>query len=281
MPDFGYHFARVQAAVIRFLYRLFLPALVRRRAFPRTETPLPLEIFSYSNEAMLPEQVASIRSFIRHAGRPKQFTVTSDGTHSKRSMELLRRVDPCVRVVQASHSRAQIPEAMRPYLSSHSTGRQLALMMSLPGTDPALYVDADVLFFAGAAELSDLLRESSVPAHFLRDCQLAADDRLFRSKEERSDPVNTGFLLLYQPLDWSLGIKRFLELEGAPNFFTNQTITHLTMHANAAEPLDSKRFILELTDQCEYRDRYASAEAAMRHYVNPVRHKFWNSLLLS
>jgi hypothetical protein len=67
-------------------------------------------------------------------------------------------------------------------------------------------------------------------------------------------------------------------LEEAPTFFTNQTMTHLAMHANDAQPLDPRRFVLQLDDQFIYRDRYAGRQLALRHYVNPVRHKFWTSL---
>jgi hypothetical protein len=35
---------------------------------------------------------------------------------------------------------------------------------------------------------------------------------------------------------------------------------------------------LQLDDQFSWRDRYAGARLALRHYVNPVRHKFWTSL---
>ena len=50
------------------------------------------------------------------------------------------------------------------------------------------------------------------------------------------------------------------------------------MHANGAVALDPGKFVLQLDDQFIYRDRYASASIAIRHYVNPVRHKFWTAL---
>jgi hypothetical protein len=37
--------------------------------------------------------------------------------------------------------------------------------------------------------------------------------------------------------------------------------------------------VLQLDDQCEFRDRYAAPGLVLRHYVNPVRHKFWTSLM--
>ncbi|MEY2572744.1 MAG: hypothetical protein QOJ87_957, partial [Verrucomicrobiota bacterium] len=115
---------------------------------------------------------------------------------------------------------------------------------------------------------------------YLADCHFSGDERLLRGADEAAQPVNTGFVLLFQKLDWSLSVERFLELRGAPTFFTNQTMTHLTMHANGAAPFDSRKYVLQLDDQFVYPDRYANRAIALRHYVNPVRHKFWTSLVV-
>ena len=86
-------------------------------------------------------------------------------------------------------------------------------------------------------------------------------------------------MLLFQPLDWSVAVDRFAVLNGAaPTFFTNQTLTHLAMHANNAQPLDPAAFVLQLDDQFVFADRYARRQIALRHYENPVRHKFWTSV---
>jgi hypothetical protein len=150
--------------------------------------------------------------------------------------------------------------------------------MSLAKDRPALYVDSDVLFFEGAANLRALAEVKDVAAFYQADCQLSGDERLFRGAAEREHPVNTGVLLLFRPLDWSLSFARFRELNAAPTFFTNQTMTHLTMHVNSARPFDKQKFVLQLDDQFIYRDSYAGADLVLRHYVNPVRHKFWTSL---
>jgi len=57
-------------------------------------------------------------------------------------------------------------------------------------------------------------------------------------------------------------------------------MTHLTMHANHAAPFDPRKYVLQLDDQFVYPDRYANPTIALRHYVNPVRHKFWTSLFV-
>ena len=277
MVNFGYHFARTRSRITRRIYGAAISALVRQKISPSRE--LPFEVYSYSGEAALPEQVASIRSLLRHGGRPTKFTVVSDGSYSPASMELLQAIDSCVSVVDAAEwIPAGVTSKLRTYLTDHPTGKQLALIMSLPNDGPALYIDSDVLFFAGATGLADLVSSTEAPAQYLADCQLSGDERLLRTAAEGANPVNTGVLFLARKLDWARGIRRFQELDEEPNFFTNQTMTHLVMHANGARPFDPRKFVLQLDDQFVYADRYASPEIALRHYVNPVRHKFWTSL---
>jgi hypothetical protein len=275
MPNYGYHFARAQGKMARAIYRAFLPSIARRPISASVE--VPFSVFSYSGESTLPEQVASIRSFLKYVGRPRRFTVVSDGTLSARSIAILKSLN-CVIVSSAQWLPKDLPTKTQPYLTNPPTGKQLALVMSLPVDGPALYVDSDVLFFPGAKDLTQLLEGGDAPAFYLADCRLSADERLFRGEAEKAHPVNTGVLVLFEKLDWALAIGRFLELQGSPDFFTNQTMTHLAMHANGALPLDSRRYVLQLDDQFVYGDRYASSGLVLRHYVNPVRHKFWTTI---
>ena len=275
MPNYGYHLARAKGRAVRGFYSTFLATLPPVN--PTRE--FPLEVFSYSGEATLPEQVASIRSFLRYAGRPLRFTVVSDGTHSESSRRTLSRIDSCVSLDDASRwVPTNVPDSLRPYLTGHPTGRQLALIMSLPPGAPFLYCDSDILFFPGARDLHSYLDANGPPAFYQSDCRFSGDERLLRDSTEKNDPVNTGFLLLFRKLDWASGLERLLSLPNSPNFFTNQTVTHLTMHANGAACFDPGKYVLQLDDQFALADRYASPNIALRHYVNPVRHKFWTSL---
>jgi hypothetical protein len=278
LPNFSYHFALWLGNALRCFYRFLLPIILLFKATARRS--FPFEVFAYSNDAMLPEQVASIRSFLHHVGRPKSFTVVSDGSHSDRSIRLLKRVDDCVSVMTTKPTLPGLPARLESYLNGHPTGKQLALIMSLPRNGPALYLDADVRFFPAAPDLLARGETKDLSAYYLADCKFAGDQRLLRSASEENKPVNTGVLFLFRKLDWSLSIRRFVELEGEPTFFTNQTMTHLTMHENGASPFDREKYVLQLDDQCVFADRYAGASLALRHYVNPVRHKFGTSLLL-
>jgi hypothetical protein len=277
MPNYGYHLARTKGNAARTIYRALLPLIARHRIPEGAE--VPFSVFAYSGESTLPEQVASIRSFLKHVGRPKRFTVVSDGTLSGRSSGILKSLDSVISVSgSAQWLPRDLPTKIYPYLTTHPTGKQLALIMSLPVDGPTLYVDSDVLFFPGARDLIRLAESGGVSAFYLADRRLSADERLFRGDAEKAQPVNTGVLLFFEKLDWALAIRRFLELQGLPDFFTNQTMTHLTMHANGASPLDGRKYVLQLDDQFVYPDRYACRDLALRHYVNPVRHKFWTTI---
>src|SRR2546423_114729 len=276
MANYKYHLARAEGAVMRRVYAALLPTIVRRSV--RIERVLPFEVFSYSGEDAVPEQAASIRSLLRFAGRPKNFTIVSDGSHSQRSRELLQQIDRSVCIAEAAeYQPPEVPPEAVSYLANHPTGRQLALIMSLPkNNELALYIDSDVLFFPGAQALSSL--STTAPALYLADCRLSADERLYRSEEEKKNPVNTGVLFLAQKIDWSISFERLLALDGPPNFFTNQTLTHLAMARAGAARFDPAKFVLQLDDQFEWRDRHADRKLVLRHYVNPVRHKFWTAL---
>jgi hypothetical protein len=278
MPNFGYHFARLKGNTLRKIYRALLSIIVRRPVC--ASRSLALRVFTYSNEEMLPEQVRSIRSFLRHVGRPESFTVITDGSHSKRSVSLLEHVDPCVSVRPFGQGLPDdLPAQVRHYVTTYPMGRQLGLLMSLPVNGPVLYLDSDVLFFPGAHDFTHYLSANDAPAFYLEDCQLSADPRVFREPNEQLNPVNCGALLFLKKIDWSIAIRRFLELEGEPNFFTNQTLAHLALHRNGARSFDPAKYVVQLDDQFVYSDRYARRELALRHYVNPVRHKFWGNFL--
>ena len=276
-PNVPYHSARLEGMITRRFYQAALSVIARKKI--EISRDVPLEVYAYSGEKTLPEQVASIRSFLAHAGRPKKFTVVSDGSYTADSAALLESIDQCVQVQQTSPPLpAGLPEDVQSFLTNHFTGRQLILIMSLPVNGPALYTDSDVLFFKGAREIADLAQTRSVPAFYQADCVFAGDEKLLRDETEKQNPANMGFLLLFKRLDWSRGLERLHEFPSVPNFFTTQTITQLSLHANGAQPFDPQKFVLQLDDEFGYADHYANGALAVRHYVNPIRHKFWAAI---
>lgn len=278
MKSAHHRFAIRRATAVRSLCRRQLPVLARTVA-TRDHT-VDLDVVSFSNHGYVPEQLMSIRSFLREAGAPASWTVVSDGTHTRGDAELLTRLNPCVRVVDhASYRRADLTGRLVQHASAHPGGAQLCTWLSVrPAGRPVLYTDSDVLFFPGARHLDEIIGDVQVPAFYLPDIPGALNKTMLREGDSR-DPVNAGFFVLHQPLDLRLGLERFaaedLPLSWTRPWFYGQTLIHLAMHASGAAALDDALYVLQFDDERTVRDMHCSSEQRMRHYCRPVRHRFW------
>ncbi|MGA9377417.1 MAG: hypothetical protein WBV73_01335 [Phormidium sp.] len=47
------------------------------------------------------------------------------------------------------------------------------------------------------------------------------------------------------------------------------------MHYNQGLPLPPEQFVVSRDDEFVYQDKHYNSNIALRHYVNPIRHKFW------
>jgi hypothetical protein len=234
-----------------------------------------LSVVSFSGQRDLPEQFASIRSFLRHVGEPAAWTVVSDGSHSSRARALLRGVHRCVRVRRlGAVARRDLPAEVVRYAADDPMGKKLALELSLPVRGRTLYVDADVLFFPRAHTLPRLLASSDGRPWYLTDCGRYFDDRLL-SRGEAADPVNGGLFAVSEPLDWRAALQRLRDLNGRPQYHTEQTLLHLAMHHSDARPFPADAFILSRLDEHRATDGFACNDVALRHYTTPVRPKLW------
>ncbi|MCC5631529.1 hypothetical protein LC613_27675 [Nostoc sphaeroides CHAB 2801] len=274
MVNLGYHTAKIQGRFNRSLYKAALSQIV---SIPIKQTrQVPISVYALSCERDLPEQVASIRSFIRHVGIPDTFAVVSDGSYTESSCNLLRRVHPCVKVILLQNFlRTDLPQCVLDYAQLHPMGRKLSALMSIPVNGATIYTDSDILFFPGGIDLIDLSKSDDKYSLYLPDCSMSLDDRIIYDDSEKLNPVNGGFILFRHEFDWSFAIERLANLQETPTYFTEQTIVHLTMHHNHGEPLCTNKYVLNVEDQFIYPDKSASKNIALRHYVSDVRHKFW------
>ncbi|MBE9008019.1 hypothetical protein IQ259_23900 [Fortiea sp. LEGE XX443] len=274
MVNIGYHTARIQGQIIRHIYTRFIDKI---SSFPIKQTrQIGITIYSFSCERDLPEQVASIRSFIYNIGIPERFIVISDGSYSDSSCKLLRRIHPCVDIIPFTKLlRHDLPQCVTNYAQLHPMGKKLAALMSIPVNGATIYTDSDILFFPGGVDLINFTNLHEISCYYLPDCSASLDERLIYDECEKLQRVNAGFLLFKNELDWSLAIERLDKLQEQPIYFTEQTIVHLTVNHNQGKPFCSQKYILNVEDQFIYPDKFASSKIALRHYVNDVRHKFW------
>lgn len=273
MVNWGYRAARLQGKYNRWRY---YQKIQRQQLVILQKQSIPAWVYAFSCERDLPEQIASIRSFLTYVGIPEQFTVLSDGSYTNHSCTLLESIHPCVKVIDyAQFILPDLPQAVYQYAEFHPLGKKVAVLLSLPPNPVNLYIDSDILFFPFARKLISLIQEDSRSVYYLLDAAPTLDNRLIHTAAEQENPANSGFLIAKQPLDWSLAIERFLSLKESPSYFTEQTMLHLTVCAHQAVPLDINQFVVNRDDEFIYKDCHAGDRIILRHYVSPIRHKFW------
>jgi hypothetical protein len=281
MVNIGYHAAKIQGKFLRSIYKSSLSSLV---SFPIAQTrQVPIKVYALSCERDLPEQVASLRSFLRHVGIPNLFTIMSDGSYTEESIKLLRRVHPCVDVqLLTKFQRDDLPKSVYEYASQQAMGKKLAALMSIPIEEATLYTDSDILFFQGASDLAELaVASDDVHTYYLPDCKSSLDQRLIYEDIEQQNPINAGFILFKKALDWDVSVQRLASLNEPPNYFSEQTIVNLTIKLNKGNSLSKEKYIMNVDDQFMYPDKFVTKQIAMRHYVSDIRHKFWQSVFSS
>lgn len=239
---------------------------------------LPFEVVCMLCKAAVPEAVVALRSFLTHAGRPRALTLVSDGSLSDVDKATLKHSISSAVVRELDElRRLDLPKSITDRTNDHWMIRKQALLMSLPLDHPTLFLDSDVVFFPGASALmGDLADLGSRPA-FMADVEPSFDPSLLRKSDPLTPPLNSGFLYIPRSLDWTEAVDRFAALPPEATLaFTDQTMSHLTFHAESARALDPNRYILENDDQFYFKDKYAhNFGVVCRHYVGPIRHKLW------
>ncbi|NEO82818.1 MAG: hypothetical protein F6J87_00940 [Spirulina sp. SIO3F2] len=275
MVNWGYRAARLRGKFTRWWYEQRSQSLTRR---PLPSAPqLNASIYTLSCQRDFPEQVACLRSFLTFVGVPQQFVIISDGSYTLEASQQLERIHPCVQVVQLlEFANPELPPPVFDYMRSNSMGKKLLAILSIPISGTTVYTDSDIFFFPGAKALAELLQTDDGQSYYLPDNDPAFDLRILNPGEE-AKPINGGFIVFKQQPDWQEVMNRFLALSEPPNYFTEQTMMHLTLHRLGAKPLERDRYIMGREDEFMWRDRYAETDIVLRHYVTPVRHKFWGN----
>ncbi|WP_339406192.1 hypothetical protein [Nodularia sp. LEGE 04288] len=278
MVNISYHTARFQGKFNRYFYKSKIAQTVKLPI--STTRKVPISVYALSCERDLAEQVASVHSFLCNVGIPDKFTIISDGSYTDLSCQLLCCIHPCVEVIPIhKFLRKDLPQCVSDYAQVHPMGKKLSALMSIPVNGATIYTDSDILFFPGGIDLVELANLDSQVCHYLPDCSNSLDGRILDEDGEKINPVNAGFIFFKNELNWDFAIKRLAKLTGIPSYFTEQTIVHLTIHQNHGVPLCSEKYVMNVTDQFIYPDKFASNKIALRHYVSDIRHKFWMNIM--
>jgi hypothetical protein len=254
------------------------------------ETEFDYQVVTYSSRRDLLEQVASLRSYLQHAGRPRAVTVVSDGSHTPNDRHLLERLcAPGIRTTVLSIAEvgaalagaADLPRELTSRLALAAErhpeprirGLMGKLMVELWLTPESIYFDADVLWApAAAADLATLVGG----AWYQVDMGPNYDPCLVPDLEPGdASPVNSGIVIVGgEPLDWSRAAERLsgIALESL-HPHTEQTAAMLAMRSSHALPLDRHRYtVIGTPDQDP---RLDDAQTCARHFAGLGRPQFW------
>lgn len=270
----GYHCALRWALWKRRRYTRRLPRIAGSPLLPAPDSDATF--YSFSGTRDLPEQVASLRSFLRHAAVPRRMVVVGDGTHSDGDQSVLKSIHPRLEVVPwSAFVREDLPAPVRAYATNHPLGKKVAVLMSIPSQGPWVFSDSDILYFPPAGDIRRRLASPTEPPEFLEDCYPSLDDRLVRGENEKRPPVNSGFVVGHRPLDWGVALERLEGMSGEPGYFTEQTLFHLAVRRSGGLALPAGQYVLQSDDQWMATDRHTGPGVVLRHYFSSIRYKMW------
>ncbi len=270
----GYHCARQWALWKRRSYVRRLPQVAGRPVPGAPE--VGATFYSFSGTRDLAEQVACLRSFLRYAATPRRIVVVGDGTHTQEDQSVLKSVHPRLETLPWNRFiRDALPPKMLAYARAHPLGKKVAVLMSVPPTGPWIFSDSDILYFEAATDLRRRLEQEPGTPQFLEDCYPSLDDQLVVNADETRPPVNSGFVVVHQPLDWTLALERFDRMKGEPGYFTEQTLFHLAVRRSGGRALPTDQYVIQSDDQWLARDRHTGPRVVLRHYFSSIRYKMW------
>ena len=276
--NYGYHAARKLAALrkAQFAAREKLGALRPRLLGVPIEG---LRLVSMAGEKSFLEMLRCVWVFGLHFRRPPaRWRIISDGTLTAAHADALIKLLPTTEVLDIEALPVgDVPHTVRARAADSWLYRKLLVLAASGRETGELFLDSDVIFFAGATSLEPKLNQLGDRPAYMRDCAFNHDLRLLNTDSLQQPPVNSGLLWLTPRLDWSPAF-RAIESTGIDSCpaWTDQTAAHLAMHASSAAMFDPAKFVLSAQDQFSWRDDFASDPCVVcRHYVSPIRHKMW------
>lgn len=247
-----------------------------------------MDVVSFSSSHDFYEQILSILSFVRYVGKPRKWTIYSDGSHTPKHIMLLTEGFEFIEVrigdlqnidtITGHCKPILLPylPALLDYAQKFPLGKKLFYYLNHPVERATLFIDSDILFY-NKASLFHVLLSENVAGWFLPDDDWGCLDSRYKEKNSRElFQVNSGFFLLKNELhSLEAGLNFLKSLDYKYEYFSEQTTYHILFRSNHLMPLDPRIFVLNSGDQFDFSYLYPRDSMAIRHYTGPVRHKMW------
>lgn len=233
------------------------------------------DIISFSGKRDFEEQVLSILSFLYYAGTPRKWTVYSDGSYSAKEKELLLEKFSFLEVKEWNHNKKlDNNKLLQCYLEVCHLSKKLHVVLGHDYGRQTLYLDSDVVFYTNASAYfnSGILQQNF---WYIADAKSGVfkDPGINNGKEVFE--LNSGLLILNKEFNFREVLDYLENLHGKFGYFSEQSSFNYAFKKQEAEVLDPNQFIVDTEDQFDFSMGFDRSKMALRHYVNPVRHKMW------
>ncbi len=228
------------------------------------------EIISFSGTRDLPEQVLSIFSYVRFCGIPKKWYLYSDGSHTVEERSWLKGKFSFIEILEWDcNYLSQYSDIIDSYSKLSPASKKIQVIAAHKYNGATVFTDSDVLF---GSLFTTYFKEKTLDAKlwYMADVPIVS-----RIEKEGMYPFNFGFLILDQHFDSTPAFDELKNLNGNFSYFSDQDAFGNAFRAQGSKVLDPRTFVLSTEDQFSFGAKFHPSQIAVRHFVNPVRHKMW------
>lgn len=246
-----------------------------RHLLAKNSSLVNVAVVSFSGVASFQDQLYCIASFVRNVGKPVQWTVYTDGSHTTRQLQQLNEI-PFVQVKKVNVEGKCIAAYC---LNEYPLLKKLIAFSEHPIEGTTLFCDSDVLFFPVFKTYLDAIKQRN---WFLPDEDVNYfDEEYLAENHPRMFGINTGFMVLNDQPDWSIAlhyVQQRIENKLAIGHWSEQTGIHkMVIESPDFNALDPRKFVLAGTDSFRISIHPDWQKIALRHFVGPIRHKMWQT----
>jgi hypothetical protein len=237
-----------------------------------------IDVVSFSGKRDFEEQVLSILSFLRYAGKPKRWVIYSDDSHTKFHHDFISRNFDFASIERWNKNEdkyAPYAATLDSYMKYNVLGKRMYAYANHLSDGQIIFLDSDVVFYSAIFEKLDIVIKDG-GSWYLPDAGWGTlDSRYKASHVPEMFQLNGGCFISSPAFSWELAYAYLQSLNNTFEYFSDQTAFHIAFIGQGAKPLDPRVCVLNCDDQFDFSYKYGPEEIALRHYVNPIRHKMW------
>lgn len=237
---------------------------------PAKNTKPDFDVISFSGAKDFEEQILSVYSFLYYIGTPKKWIIYSDGSYTESEKTFLQKKFLFLECKEWNYNKTlESNTPLKKYLEVCHLSKKLHAIAGHNYERQTVYADSDIIFYKNAYAYfdSDLLKEG---LWYIADTNWGTVEKITELY-----PLNSGLMILNKNFNFELNFQYLNNLQGNYEYFSEQSSFNYSFKKQDGNILDPRQFIVNTEDQFDFRTAAHPKTIALRHFVNPVRHKIW------